>query len=257
MIFRLALTLALFSLPSTGIAGASGSGLVIEVKEGQRVSVSGQTSSLAQLVSDLCTKTGVSLRGYEAGDRPITVSYVDLPLRDALQRMLRDETYMIGVRAGARPADVEVAWVHVTGSKSGGPPSNVVVAPPPPPGAASQDAMAPGSLSSFGVESNIVTQALGNQDAAARREAIGQLVERVEAYPGELDGFLAGDVRKTADELAAFPFAAEALHILSTQQSDPGKRAKLKTLIEALEARRDAEAKKPGFLDLMRQSTPK
>jgi len=257
MIFRVALALALLATPDRVVAETSGSGLVIEVKDGQLVSVSGQAASLARLVGDLCTKTGVALRGYEAGDRPITVSYQDVPLREVLQRMLRDETYMIGVRAGDDSTDMAVSWLHVTGSKSGDKPASAVAVPPPlpampPPGPA---VPVPGSMAGFTLAPKLITQALGSQDAAERREATRQLAEHLEAYPGELDAFLAGDFATTSNELAAFPFANEALRTLSIRQKDPLARAKIDAIVKSVNIQGGGPAK-PGYVDLMQQGMP-
>lgn len=260
MILRVALALALLAVPFTATAETGGSGLVIEVAEGQLVTMSGQTSSLAQLIADLCAKTGATLRAYEAGDRPITVSYEAVPLRDVLQRMLRDETYMIGVRAGARTPEgatpVEVSWVHVTGSKTGTTPANVVLtpsaptAPPPPP------AKIPASMSGFGVAPKVITQAFASENADERRAATRELAEHLEANPGELDNFLAYDLGTSADELAAFPFSKEALQTISIRQKDAVARAKLDAIVKMVGLRRNDDGKKPSFAELMQQGMP-
>jgi len=262
MIVRVALALALlvarWVAPGQVAAETSGSGLVIEVKEGQLVTMSGQAASLAQLVADLCAKTGTTLRGYEAGDRPIMVSYEDVPLRDVLQRMLRDETYMIGVRAGASTkdasTDVEVSWVHVTGSKSGTAPAHVVTVPLAAPSA--PPAKVPGSMAGFGVSGNVITQALGAQNADERRAATLQLAEHLEANPGELDNFLANDMGSTADELASFEFANEALRTISIRQKDAVARAKIDAIVKMVGLRRNDAPKPPGFAELMQQGMP-
>jgi hypothetical protein len=266
MIVRVALALALlvapwvapWAAPGQVAAETSGSGLVIEIKDGQLVTMSGQAASLAQLVGDLCAKTGTTLRGYEAGDRPIMVSYQDVPLRDVLQRMLRDETYMIGVRAGESSrngsSDLEVSWVHVTGSKSGTAPANVVAVPLPAPSA--PPAKVPGSMAGFGVAGNVITQALGAQNADERRAATLQLAEHLEANPGELDNFLATDLGSTADELSAFEFANEALRTISIRQKDAVARAKIDAIVKMVGLRRNDAPKPPGFAELMQQGMP-
>ena len=259
MIRRVALALALLASPCTAAAETGGSGLVIEVKAGQLVTMNGQSPSLARLLTDLCTRSGIALRGYEAGDRPIMVSYHDVPLREVLQRMLRDETYMIGVRTGARPADLEVSWVHVTGSKNGTSPVGPIAVPPPlpvtpPPG--HSPAKVPGSMASFGVAPNVITQALGSENAAERREATRQLAEHLEANPTEMDSFLSTEMGPTADELAEYPFANEALRTLAIRQKDPVARAKIDAIVKAVGVRRNDAPKKPSFSELMQQGMP-
>jgi hypothetical protein len=261
MIVRVALALALVVAPWTAAAETGASGLIIEVKEGQLVTMNGQAASLAKLIADLCAKTGTTLRGYEAGDRPITVSYEDVPLREVLQRMLRDETYMIGVRAGPkgneRSGDVAVSWVHVTGSKTGSSPTGVAAVPPPLPSApAPKPAKVPGSMTGFGVAPNLITQALGSQNADERRAATREVAEHLEENPGELDQFLSSDMGPTADELAAFPFANEALKTFAIRQKDPVARAKLDAFAKAVDVRQKGLVKTPGFPGAMQQGMP-
>jgi len=255
---RVALALALITAASSVEAQTTRSGLDIEVKDGQLVTMSGQSASLAQLVSDLCAKTGATLRGYEAGDRPITVSYQDMPLRDVLQRMLRDETYMIGVRASGGSSDgaagVEVSWVHVTGSKSGTSPANVMSVPVPAPTAPS--AKVPESMAGFGVSPKVITQALGSQNADERRDATRQLAEHLETNPGELDAFLARDLGTTADELVTFEFAREALRTIAIRQKDMVARTKIDAIVKMVGLRRKDAPKQPGFVDMMQQRVP-
>ena len=256
---RVALALALLAAPCVApwrvAAETSGSGLVIEVKEGQLVTMSGQAASLAQLVGDLCARTGTTLRGYEAGDRPIMVSYQDVPLRDVLQRMLRDETYMIGVRAGSNrkggSSDIDVSWVHVTGSKSGTAPANVVAVAPP-----AATAKVPASMTGISVGANVITQALGAQNADERRAATRELAEHLEANPGELDAFLSTDLGTTADELLAFPFSNEALQTVSIRQKDAVARAKIDAIVKMVGLRRTDAPKPPTFPELMQQGMP-
>jgi hypothetical protein len=257
MILRVALTLALLASPWMVVAETSDSGPIIEVKDGQLVTMSGQAASLARLVGELCARTGTALRGYEADDRPITVSYRDVPLREVLQRMLRDETYMIGVRAGAKPSELDVSWLHVTGSKTGTGPAVAVALPPPlAPAPGTQAAKVPSSMTGFSVPPNVITQALGSQDAAERREATRKIAEHLEANPGEMDTFLSNEMGATADELAAFPFANEILRTLSIRQTDPVVRAKIDTIVKSVDVRRNDAPRKQSFSDLMQQGMP-
>lgn len=255
---RVALALALIAAASSVKAQATRSGLDIEVKQGQLITMSGQATSLAQLVSDLCASTGTTLRGYEAGDRAITVSYQDVPLRDVLQRMLRDETYMIGVHAGSGSedgtADVEVSWVHVTGSKSGTAPANLMQVPVAVPTAPTPKV--PESMGGFGVSPKVITQALASPNADERREATRQLAEHLETNPGELDAFLTRDLGTTADELAIFQFANETLRTLSMRQKDMVARAKIDAIVKMVGLRRTNATKQQNVVEMMQEGMP-
>jgi hypothetical protein len=261
MIGRVALVLALIAEPVSAAAETGTSGLVIEVEEGQLVTMSGEAPSLANLLGDLCAKTGTMLRGYEAGDRPITVSYEDVPLSEVLQRMLRDETYMIGVRAGAKTkagvSGIEVSWVHVTGSKNGASPSGTVAIPPPLPiTPVPTPARVPGSMAGFGVAPNRIMQALGSQNLEERRAATDEIAEHLHANPGELDAFLSTEMGSTADELAEFPFAPQALRTFAIRQKDTVARAKLDAFAKAVDVRRKGLVKKPSISEEMQQGMP-
>jgi hypothetical protein len=255
MTARLLLAAAL-GLLAAAPNGHADSGLAIEVKDGQLLTVQGQTNSLATLLADVCAKAGVAFRGFEAGDRPITISYVDVPLRDALQRMLRDETYMIGVRAAADNKNVAVAWVHITGSKSGAAPGSPVAVPPPlavtpePP-----KPQVPASMTDFGLPDDLLARALSSQDAAERREATRLLAEHVEANPGLVDQFLQREMGATAEELAGYDFAKETLQTLAIRQKNPVSRAKLDALVKSIMVRTGGP-KKPTYAELMQQGMP-
>jgi hypothetical protein len=247
------IALAISASSPLSASGAS-SGLVIEIDESQRVSVQGQAPSLATLVAEVCARAGVTLRGYEARDRPISVAYESIPLRDALQRMLRDETYMIGVRAGDGGKRINVAWVHVTGSTSAGAPASPAAAtsplaatPPAPP-----PAEVPPSMTGFGLPAGVVSTALTSQNDAERRDAVRTLAEHVDTNPGLMDQFLAREIAGTIDELAAYPFSREALQTIAIRQKDPVKRAKIDAIVKAIMVRAGGP-KKPSFAELMQQ----
>jgi len=178
-----------------------------------------------------------------------------VPLRDVLQRMLRDETYMIGVRTGSGSENgatgVEVSWVHVTGSKSGTTPAGVM-----PTRVAAPTVKVPESMAGFGVSPKLITQALGSQNAGERREAARQLAEHLETNPGELDAFLTRDLGTTADELAIFQFANETLHTLSTRQKNAVAKAKLNAIVKMVDLRRANATKQQNVVEMMQEGMP-
>ena len=164
------------------------------------------------------------------------VSYQDVPLRDVLQRMLRDETYMIGVRAGEQPTDVEVSWLHVTASKAGTLPAGAVAVPPPlaaaPPNPGQPKV--PGSMAGFGVAPKVIAQALGSQDAAERRAATRELAEYLEANPEKMDAFVSDVTAATVEDLAGYPHAIETLRTLAIREKNPDLRAKIDAMVKSV-----------------------
>jgi hypothetical protein len=227
--------------------------LGIEVDDKQLVTMSTQTASLATVVRQLCEKAGVTMRGYEAPDRPVAAAYEGVPLRDVLQRLLRDETYMIGVRAGDEPSDIEVAWLHVTASKLLGHTSAPV-----PMAADGQPVPSPaaGALSVAGLAPEVVLNALTSSDDAKRRAATIALADHVDSNPGALDGFLAKDTAEAISGLLPYDYADEALHALALRQKNSVNRATLDAIVKSLRLQRGATAKKPSYVDLMQQGMP-
>jgi hypothetical protein len=249
---RRVLPLALLTLlAAVNGAEAGRSGLVIDVDGPQLVTMNGSASSLAELVSDLCTLSGVSLRGYEAADRPITVAYQAVPLHEVLLRMLRDENYIIGVRAGAGVNNFEVSWLHVTGAKAGSARPGAIPVPTPIASSAATPAGqdVPGGMAGFGAEPAVVTKALGSANAVERKAAARELADHLEANPSKIDAFLARPIDANVAELSTFPYAGDALQSIWLRQKDPAVRAKLEAIVLELDKHRGGPRTPPSFLE--------
>ena len=243
------LWLAIASVVNAALAETGDAGIAIQIDEGQRVTLDTKATSLAALVRELCTKAGVKLRAFEAPDRPVTATYDGVPLRDVLQRLLRDETYMIGVRAGADMRDIDVAWLHVIASKIAGPAAAPVPAPAPP-------APLPPVLSTIGAPAAMIVDAISNADEAKRKEATQQLADYVTENPGVLDKFLAEDVAVNVEELVPYVYAHEALQTLLLREPNPVNRARLDGIAKSLKLRNGGPSKKPTFAELMERGVP-
>jgi hypothetical protein len=241
--------LALASVVDAALAQSGEAGDAIEIDAGQLVTLDTKATSLSTLVRELCTKAGVKLRGFEAPDRPVTATYDGVPLRDVLQRLLRDETYMIGVRAGADSRDIEVAWLHVTASKIEGRTAAPVPAPAAP-------VPLPPVLSTIGAPAAMIVDAISNADEAKRKEATLQLADYVTENPGVLDKFLAEDVAINVEELVPYVYAHEALQTLALREPNPVNRARLDGIAKSLKLRNGGPSKKPTFAELMQQGVP-
>jgi hypothetical protein len=111
-------------------------------------------------------------------------------------------------------------------------------------------------MTGISVGANVITQALGAQNADERRAATRELAEHLEANPGELDAFLSTDLGTTADELLAFPFSNEALQTVSIRQKDAVARAKIDAIVKMVGLRRTDAPKPPTFPELMQQGMP-
>jgi len=253
MLARVLLLVGVLLVTTSARAADDDTSLAIEIDDKQLVTMSTQTASLASVIRQLCTKAGVTLRGFEAADRPVAAAYEGVPLRDVLQRLLRDETYMIGVRAGSERSDLEVAWLHVTASKIVGrtsAPVPVAAEAPPPPSPAT------GAFSIPGVAPEVVLDALSSDDETKRRAATSALADHVETNPGALDEFLGRDAAEAINGLAPYTYADEALNALALRQKNPVNRAKLDALVKSLRLKRGTPDKKPSFTELMQQGIP-
>jgi hypothetical protein len=254
MLARVLLLVGVLLVATSSRAAENDAGLAIEIDDKQLVTMSTQTASLASIVRQLCTKAGVTLRGFEAADRPVAAVYEGVPLRDVLQRLLRDETYMIGVRAGRENSDMEVAWLHVTASKLVGRTSAPVPlaaeASPPPPSPAT------GAFNVPGIAPEVVLDALSSDDETKRRAATSALADHVETNPGALEDFLGKDAAEAINGLAPYTYADEALNALALRQKNSVNRAKLDAIVKSLRVQRGTPSKKPTFTELMQQGIP-
>src|SRR5262249_37748918 len=108
----------------------------IAVSTDQLVTLSGSSSSLRDVVQQLCTASGVDLREYGAADRPFSGTYERVPLSELLPRLLRSESYAAGLRStdDGRNGAHRVAWVRVIGDSKT--PMEPYRPPAPPPVAA-------------------------------------------------------------------------------------------------------------------------
>lgn len=253
MLARVLLLVGVLLVTTSARAAEDEADLDIQVDDKQLVTMSTQTASLSAVVRQLCAKANVTMRGFEAPDRPVAAAYEGVPLRDVLQRLLRDETYMIGVRAGREKSDVEVAWLHVTASKLVGHTSSPIPlaaeAPPVPSPAA-------GAFSITGLAPEVIFEALTSGDDKKRQAATIALADHVDSNPGALDGFLAKDAAEAINGLVPYDYADDALHALALRQKNPVNRAKLDAIVKSLRLQRGTATKKPGYLDFMQQGMP-
>ena len=243
------LWLAVAPAVDAALAETGDAGVAIEIDAAQRVTLDTKATSLSTLVRELCTKAGVKLRGFEAPDRPVTATYDAVPLRDVLQRLLRDETYMIGVRAGAARSGIEVSWLHVVASK-------VAVANAAPAPAPARPVPLPPVLSTIGAPAAMIVDAISNADDAKRKAATQQLADYVTENPGVLDKFLAEDVAINVEELVPYVYAHEALQTLALREPNAVNRARLDGIAKSLKLRNGGPSKRPTFAELMERGVP-
>jgi hypothetical protein len=87
-------------------AGDAGGEHMVEVATDQTVKVSGEFRSLQSLIEDLCWRAGVEVYSYDAEDRRVRARYTNVRLIDVLDRLLRNDSYVIGFQPPG-PASAE------------------------------------------------------------------------------------------------------------------------------------------------------
>jgi hypothetical protein len=217
-------------------ASASAQPPVLAVDDTQRVTVTGSFDSLRAAVVELCRGAGVELRAYEAEDRPFAASYENIPLSDALARLLRSEIYLAGLRPGEADGGAIVSWLRVSGSKGGvvGQLDAEIATRAP-----AAVTLKPGIESiELGVAPKIVETALTSSDTAARNTARRRILETLSEDQASLQRYVSRDVTVVVDELAPFPHAVELVSVLQNVTREVDERNQLQEILRALRLRR-------------------
>jgi hypothetical protein len=210
-------------------------GLTIDVDSAQNVTIVGASDSLRSTIADLCARAGVRLLAYEAEDRPFSASYQQLPLAEALARLLRAEIFLVGLRPRDDGGGDLVTWLRVSGAKGGvgGPlfAAGTTQAGPSPSAAAAID---------LGIAANVIETALTSDDTIARNNARRTILENLRGNPAPLQRYLEQDTVVLVDQLAGFPHAAEFLNSLQSVGGDVKQRSQIQTILRGIRARQDA-----------------
>jgi hypothetical protein len=194
----------------------------LQVDEAQTVSLHGSAESLKDTIVALCSAAGVRLVAYDAPDRKLVADYEDVPLHRLLGRLLRNESYMVGLERGEDGP--RVAWLRVIGPERGGAPAPPVVA----------DAGPAAGPSYFGVAPDVVETALSSSNALERAKATRDVIAAIREDPDKLDEFLSRDIGNTAAEVGAQPFGIDLLNAIKVQQHDQRARLKLDAIIRTI-----------------------
>jgi len=173
----------------------------------------------------------VRLVSYDAPDRSLVADYEDVPLHQLLGRLLRSESYMIGLERG--DDGPRVSWLRVIGPERGG---------APPPGSAPTAAVS-SAASYFGMSSDVIETALSGSNALERAKATRSIIEAVKQDPDKLDAFLSRPIGTTATAIADEPFAIDLLNAIKVQQPDTGTRLKLDGIIRTIRVQQSAKGK--------------
>lgn len=234
---RIRLFLAVFLAAATiawsvrPVLGADG--LTIEIDSDQKVTIEGSSDSLRSAVADLCARADVRLLAYEAEDRPFSASYQQLPLSEALTRLLRAEIFLLGLSPRGDGRGDLVTWLRVSGAKGGVGGSLV---------AGSQTHGSPRAVAAIdlGVTADVLEAALTSDDVIARNNARRTILQNLRSNPAPLQRYLQNEVVVLVDQLAEFPHAAEFLNSLQSVGGDVKQRSQIQMVLRGIRARQDA-----------------
>ena len=235
---RLPTTLVTAAAVVAGISGGHGlaaDSLTIDVDSAQKVTIVGSSDSLRSAIADLCTRADVRLLAYEAEDRPFSASYQQLPLAEALARLLRSEIFLVGLRPQDDGAGNVVTWLRVSGAKGG-------VGGPLFAAGAAQAAAPAGATAAIdiGVATEVIETALTSDDTIARNNARRTILENLRSNPAPLQRYLETDAAVLVDQLQGFQHAAEFLNSLQSVGGDVKQRSQIQTILRGIRARQDA-----------------
>jgi hypothetical protein len=207
-------------------------GLTIEVDSAQKVTIVGSSESLRSTIVDLCAQANVRLLAYEAEDRAFSASYQQLPLSEALARLLRSEIFLVGLRPRDDGGGDLVTWLRVSGAKGGvGGPIFAAAAPSP---------ASPAAAIDLGVASNLIETVLTSDDTIARNNARRTILENLRSNPAPLQRFLETEAMVLVEQLMGFPHAMEFLNSLQSVGRDVKQRSQIQTILRGIRARQDA-----------------
>jgi hypothetical protein len=195
-----------------------------------RLSARIQGLPLDDVLRAVSAETGLRFDGIPLDERDVFKRFDDVPLAEALRRLIGRQNFTLVYGAGGQPERVRLLGVPALpvprGSKAPPPASfQVVLARQPPVAISDRLAAALGAV--HGPLPLIrVLQGLRLDDATIRGEAVGTFLRSLQATPALLTSFLALDDLTVATLARSWggAHAADALSLLAARASDPGVR---------------------------------
>lgn len=215
-VVAIALLLAVYAAVPVSLARST----EIAVDDEQNITVHGQSESLRDVVVDLCTVARIDLLGFAATDRTVSVDYDTMPMDRLLSRLLREESYVVGLKGDEN--GVRIAWLRVMGPE-------ISVA------ALKFDGELP--TSHFGIAQAVLETAWADEDETARAKATDEIVQKVAENPEVLDTFLAISPGLMLEEIGDQPHAIDLLQRLSQAAEDNSQKFKIMGLVQGIRSR--------------------
>jgi hypothetical protein len=206
----------------------------VEVDDAQSATVDGDGASLRDVVQRLCDSAGVRLIAYEAIDREVSVHYESLPLKDLLPRLLKQESFFVGLRAGSDKRDVRVSTLRVIGINTGETTYAAVPGAPTAVGQALAGASAAVPNPGFQLPPALIRSAFDSNDATQHSEAARYIAENILGDLGAQQRFIGSNIDAIADSLKKHRYSTTILEQVRNGQDDPAVVIKLDQLISSI-----------------------
>lgn len=196
----------------------------IEVESQESVSVVGSSDSLRAVIEKLCESSGVELKSYRAADRAISARYEGVPLQHVLQRLLRQESFMLGFTPGdsAGESGPQVAWVTVIGTEGGSSVSG---------GGAAGTAAGAAAVNNARASSILPISAMANPNAASRIASAKAFARRLDAEDDLRGKLVRASIGDLTTAVAGQKHARAYIQTVRTQVKNAQVRAKLNALL--------------------------
>lgn len=196
----------------------------IEVESQESVSVVGSSDSLRAVIEKLCESSGVELKSYRAADRAISARYEGVPLQHVLQRLLRQESFMLGFTPGdsAGESGPQVAWVTVIGTEGGSSVSG---------GGAAGTAAGAAAVNNARASSILPISAMANPNAASRIASAKAFARRLDAEDALRGKLVRASIGDLTTAVAGQKHARAYIQTVRTQVKNAQVRAKLNALL--------------------------
>jgi len=206
--------------------------LDITVAQGQLATVSGRSESLRSVIEQLCSAADIRLLAYDAEDRPMIAGYQNMPLHDLLPRLLKQESYFLGLRESEDGGGTRVATLRVIGQNR----SDPVAAPTP----ASNLREALGDLGeqvpapAFQIPPALLRSSFNSENLQTRERAAKYVHDRLLGNVGQTQRFISIDADTVGRILRPYKYSAEILERVRDLHTDPAVKIKLDDIIRAV-----------------------
>jgi hypothetical protein len=206
--------------------------LDIAVDGGQLATVSGRSESLRSVIEELCEAADVRLLYYDAEDRPLVAGYEDIPLHDLLPRLLKQESYLLGLRASDSGSGTRVATLRVIGENRSG---SIAAAPPANLKEALTGLGAQRPAPAFQIPPALLRSSFNSENIQTRERAAKYVRERLLGNVGQTQRFVGIDADTLGRILRPYKHSGDILAKIRDGHDDPAVRIKLDEIIRAVE----------------------